>query len=312
MSLSAAGRFSVLVPAYQCADRFAAHVDFLRKLRPHAAELIWAVTESPDGTHELARRAHAELGGKFLTTPSGLYASWNAGIREVTSEFLYISTVSETITAEGIGRMISLLQEHRAQVCFSPPEILPANPRSMRSTRHWPVFRFRKVLERFDQKVVPVPVLAGLQTLSGISGVLGSCASCVFTTKVLRDFPFPTDFLHYGDTAWFYANLCRLRSVYHGRACSTFHVHDFSKRKILKSDITRCVERLASEYRKLDPTNPLPSLLIKLQYARDKTDDLRKPHPIPFWWLSPAAWFWRVQRDLLKKKALHFIKSNFS
>lgn len=310
MNAAAKGKFCLLVPAYQCAERFPSHVNFLRKLYPHAAELIWAVTESRDGTHELARRAHAELGGKFLITPPGLYASWNAGIREVTSEFLYISTVGETITADGLEQMKSLLQRHQANICFSPPEILPANPKSIRSTRHWPVFHFRKVLEKFDQKIVPVPVLAGLQALSGISGVLGSCASCLFATATLQNAPMPVDFLHYGDTAWFYFNLCQIRTVYHAKPCSTFHAHDLSKRQIRSSDITRCVNRLGKEYRLVYPESPLPGLLEELQKARNQIDRLRKPHPAHIWWLNPVAWFWRIRRNALQGMILRFIHPN--
>ena len=304
MNPLARGRLSILVPAYQCAERFPSHVDFLRKLRTHAAELIWAVTESPDGTQELARRAHAELGGKFLITPPGLYASWNAGIGEVTSEFLYISTVGETITTEGIGRMLSLLQEHRAQVCFSPPEILPADPKSLHSTRHWPVFRFAALLAAYEGRVVPVSTLAALQAVSGISGLLGSCASCLFATATLQNAPMPVDFLHYGDTAWFYFNLCQIRTVYHGRSCSTFHVHDFSRRKIRPSDLDRCIDRLCIDYRQRQPTSPLPALLKAFQHARAVTDHLREPHPFRCWWLNPDAWYWRFRRDWLGRRIL--------
>jgi hypothetical protein len=133
--------------------------------------------------------------------------------------------------------------------------------------------------------------------VAGISGVLGSCASCVFATKVLQEYPLPEDFLHYGDTAWFYFNLCHIRTVFHAQSCSTFHVHDYSKRQVRNADITRCVQRLAKEYRQLDPASPLPTLLENLQHARDQTDALREPHPFRFWWLNPSAWAWRGRRQ---------------
>jgi len=48
---------SVIIPVYQCAERLPEHIDCLRRLRPMVHEFIWAITESPDRSHEIAREA---------------------------------------------------------------------------------------------------------------------------------------------------------------------------------------------------------------------------------------------------------------
>jgi len=145
---------------------------------------------------------------------------------------------------------------------------------------------------------VPVPLLARLQILSGISCLLGSCASCLFRTGVFTRNPFPEDFGHYGDTAWWYQNLVRAKTIFHGEVVSSFHVHDFSRRTIRREDLDRCMEILAIDYHHRFPSSPLPSWARQLQQSRDQLDKLRRPHPLRFWWLSPRTWFWRMKREL--------------
>ena len=268
------------------------------------ADLLWVVTPSTDGSHDIAAQACRELGGKLLSMPPGLYPAWNAGIREIHTGMTYISTVGEEITPGGLVTMAGLLRKHAADLCFSPPAIVPAKPEAFLYTRHWPVFRFAGILESYDRQLIPVSLLAALQTISGISGMFGSCASCIFATAALQSRPFPADFHHYGDTAWFYAHLCHLRVVFCKEVWSTFHVHDFSHRRIDPLDLWRCVDRLSYEYRLLAPSSRLPEKLLKLHKTREILDQLRKPHPLRYWWMNPVAWFWRFYRELLIRRIL--------
>lgn len=302
MKKSGDGQITALVPVYECADRLPRHVHFLRRLAPTLADLVWVVTPSGDGSHEIAARACKELGGRLLSVPPGLYPAWNAGISKIKTKYTYISTIGEEITPEGLVAMADLLRKQDADLCFSPPAIVPAVPDSFQRTRHWPVFRFADFLRPYDGRVLPVSMLACLQAISGISGVFGSCASCVFATATLQSRPFPDDFLHYGDTAWFYAHLCRLRTIYRKEVCSTFHVHDLSRRRIRRQDLRRCVDRLCAEYAQIDPRSAVPQMLQAHQHHREMVDRLREPHPFRYWWTNPAAWLWWFRRKASEKK----------
>lgn len=293
---------SIVVPVFECSKRLKKHHKMLQELAPLIGNMVWVATPGSDDSHHLARQAAGETGGLYLEVPPGLYAAWNEGIRRVTSKYLYISTVGENITQAGLRAMRDLLESHQADLCFSPPQILPQTPERIHRTKHWPIFRYRRALGRYHRSTVPVPLLAHLQVLSGISCVLGSCASALFRTPFLQSRPFPLDFHHYGDTAWLYRHLCNLRAVYLDQVCSTFHVHDFTRRKIFPSDLRRCVDLLAADYLARYPRSDLPRWALDLQKTREKLDDLRKPHPYRYWWMSPAAWGWRIRRDWLHLK----------
>lgn len=293
---------SVVVPVFQCAARLPGHLRMLRELAPLVRRVIWVVTQGSDNSHQLARKAALETGGQYLEVPPGLYSAWNEGIRRVETPYLYISTVGENISLAGLRAMRDLLNTRQADLCFSPPVILPANRQTVQRTHHWPVFHYRRILARFDGQLVPIPVLARLQLLSGMSCVLGSCASTLFRRRVLADSPFPADFHYYGDTAWFYKNLTHLRAVFTPDLFSTFYVHDFSSRPVIQRDLHRCVFFLAEEYERAGFGSRLPRQARDLQKAREHLDHLREPHPFRFWWMVPSAWFWRLRRDWLRLK----------
>lgn len=293
---------SIVVPVFECAQRLSAHQKMLQELAPLVRQMVWVATHSSDDSHVLAAQAARQTGGIYKEVPAGLYGAWNEGIRQVSSTYVYISTVGENINLAGLRTMRDLLLKHQADVCFSPPQILPKTPERIRRTRHWPIFRFRRALGRYHRSPVPVPLLARLQILSGISCVLGSCASALFRASSLQARPFPVDFHHYGDTAWFYRHLCNLRTVYLDQFCSTFHVHDFSRRKIFPHDLRRCVDLLAADYLAKYPRSGLPRWALDLQQAREKLDHIRMPHPYRYWWMSPAAWGWRFRREWLNLK----------
>jgi len=297
---------TVLIPVYECADRMDEHRKLMRKLAPLIGEMLWVATRSIDGSHELARQAAKETGGQYLEVPPGLYAAWNAGITKASRRYLYISTVGEEISVEGLSSMRSLMMQWEADICFSPPRIEPESAPALRATRHWPIFRFERNLRQYRNRVVPVPLLARLQVLSGISCLLGSCASCIFRTAVFHRNPFPVDYGHYGDTVWWHQNLVSAKTIYHSNVISSFHVHDFSQRTIRRQDLEQCLEILIFDYQNRFPNSYLPVWARQLQNSRDRLDNLRGAHPARFWWLDPRAWFWRTRRSWIQLKILNF------
>lgn len=297
-------KVSVVIPVYQCVDRLGPHLRMLRGLVGEVQEFIWVVTESSDGSHRVAKQAHSEFPGTFLERPKGLYEAWNEGIRCATSPFVYISTVGESITREGLRAMVMALDNNQADLCFSPPNFISDNPKTLNTVNHWPIQRFRRILARHDGKIVPVSTLASLQILSGLSSLLGSVASCLFRASMLQARPYPDDFQSYGDTAWCYRHLCEIRTVFLDQVFANFHIHDLSKRKVVSQDLRRCLEAFSKTYERFFPSGQLGKLALDLQEARENLDRVRKPHPAHFWWLSTFAWSWRWRRDRLARKLL--------
>ena len=288
---------SVIIPVYQCAERLPEHIDCLLRLRPMVHEFIWTITESPDRSHEIAREAAKELGGQILEVPRGLYQAWNFAIARATGDFIYISTIGDTITPQGLNALSHCLQKATADVVFSPPVISPATEANLKRSRHWPVFRFSEILNQYAEGRLPKEKAFLIQILSGASGLLGSCASCLFRTSFLQSRLFPTGYHHYGDTAWTYQNLADTTLTFHPDPVAQFQIHDAETPRIVdKSQIYSLIDQLATQ---------LPPLLAQISHnytrASSHIDRIRDPHPKFGWWWMPKAWQARWRRNIMRK-----------
>ena len=284
---------SVVIPVYQSAERLPEHIESLRRLRPMIHEFIWVITESPDGSHEIAREAAKELGGQILEVPRGLYQAWNSGIARASGDFIYISTIGDTITPQGLNALSHCLNKTKADVVFSPPTIFPSSRANLKHSKHWPVFVFRRVLNRFSGVLLPTEKAALMQSISGVSGLLGSCASCLFSTFFLQCRPFPTDHHHYGDTAWTFQNLPEMRLAYYPKPVAQFTIHDHSTKKTVTK---QQIYRLTKNLRTLLSADQSAMLMAYVQ-ASQRIDEIRDPHPKFGWWWLPEAWIARSQRN---------------
>jgi hypothetical protein len=295
---------SAIIPVYQCAERLPEHIDCLRRLRPMVHEFIWAITESPDRSHKIAREAAKELGGQILELPRGLYQAWNSGIARAAGDFIYISTIGDTITPEGLSALFHCLQKAEADVVFSPPAIFPQTKSNLKRSRHWPVFRFAPILNQYAGGRLPKEKAILMQILSGASGLLGSCASCLFRTSFLKDRPFPTEFHHYGDTAWTFQNLSEATLAFHPDPVARFIIHDQQVQRIVdKSQIYRLSEELGKQL-----PLPLPTIARKYNRASMQIDMIREPQPRFGWWWIPDAWRARFTRNKMRRALIQALK----
>jgi glycosyltransferase involved in cell wall biosynthesis len=288
---------SVIIPVYQSAERLTEHIASLRKLRSQVHEFIWVITKSPDGSHEIAREAAQELGGQVLEVPRGLYQAWNSGIARATGDLIYISTIGDTITPEGLNALSVCIRKNEADVVFSPPEIFPATQPNLKRCRHWTVFEFSEILNKFSGVRIPREKAILMQILSGATGLLGSCASCLFRTSFLKARPFSDAYHHYGDTAWTYQNLPDAILAFHPNPVARFVVHDQNTPRIVdKRQIYRLTEELATH---LPPSRT--RIVHDYIQASLQIDTIRDPHPRFGWWWMPTAWTARVMRNNAKR-----------
>ena len=280
------------------------HIESLRRLRPIVHEFIWVITDSPDGSHEIAREAAKELGGQILEVPRGLYQAWNSGIARATGDFIYISTIGDTITPQGLSALFHCLQKAEADVVFSPPAIFPVTKSNLKRSRHWPVFRFARILKQYAGGRLPKEKAILVQILSGASGLLGSCASCLFRASILKGHPFPTDHHHYGDTGWTYLNLAKAILAFHPDPVSKFIIHDVeTSRKVDKKQLYSLMNGAAVHLPEKQHTQ-----VTILTRSSAEIDHIRDPHPRYGWWISPAAWKFRLTRESSKNHLFRALK----
>ena len=287
---------SAVVPVYQCAERFPRHLDALEAFSRKVRELIWVITHSEDGSHRLAFEAANRLGGKVMEVPRGLYQAWNTGIAAAEGDFIYMSTIGDTIGEAGLTRLAGILETAKADLVISPPEIYPATYHHRSVTAHWPLFRFSDALAPYALRRIPRPHAMLMQILSGASGLAGSCASCLFRTSVVRNRPFPTDYHHYGDTAWMYLNLPGVDLAYCPEKVARFWIHDpkihrvVDKKQIYSLSAELCVHLPGEEQ----------ELVRRWIDSMIDIDAYRGPSPLCPWWLSPDAWRSRWRRDQIQ------------
>jgi len=297
---------SVIIPVYQSAERLPEHVECLRLLRPTVHEFIWVITESPDGSHEIARKAAQELGGQVLEVPRGLYQAWNSGIARATGDLIYISTIGDTITPEGLNALSICIHKNQADVVFSPPLIFPPTKANLKETRNWTVFAFSNILNEFAGARVFKEKAVLLQILSGATGLLGSCSSCLFRTSFLQSRPFPIEYHHYGDTAWTYQNVPETLLAFHRDTVAKFTIHDSNASRFVdKHQIYLLSEELANQ---LNPT--LKNIVNEYIQSSIQIDAIREPHPKFGWWWTPKAWRARWIREAAKKKLLYALTNH--
>ena len=284
---------SVVVPVYQCAERLPRHLEVLQTFSGRVHEMIWVLTESPDGSDRMAREAAVRLGGRIMEMPRGLYAAWNAGIAATTGEYIYISTVGDVISTDGLTALLGLLQKTGADVAVSPPVIYPPSKANLKRSQHWPLFRFEKLLRPYAGKMIPRRQAIVMQILSGASGLTGSCASCLFRAPILKSRPFPLDHHHYGDTAWLYQHLHEINLAYWPKPVARFEIHgEEEKRVVDKEKVYQLILGLARHL----PENET-AWVEKIVGSSTMLDHIRDPHPKYGWWFLPKAWWYRFIRN---------------
>ena len=302
---------SVLLPTLNSAPLLPAHLDSMRPWVDSAEEIVVVDSASEDGTLDLlkSRLRHPNL--RFFEHPRGLYQSWNFGVQQLRAKYAYISTIGDTITAEGLRHLASSAEQLHSDVVISRPEFLRPDGGAV-ADRHWPIhnlLEWRAITE--PARVEPWHVFL-LATLDIPEGILGSSASNLYRTEILQRYPFPTDFGHAGDTAWAIRHAFHISLAVTPRVFSRFVLHPSSARaegaqkKSLATrmfDLAReAVGELQSKPgaapipdRALPLLRELPAELQKLRELQDRYNDFRH-RPLP-WIINPAAWNLRTARN---------------
>src|SRR5579871_4067780 len=96
----------VVIPVKNSRPALPDHVAGLREWLAEAEQVVVVDSESTDGTVEYLREhlQHPRL--TFTSHPPGLYASWNHGIAQIQSRYVYLATAGDTITRKGLGRLV--------------------------------------------------------------------------------------------------------------------------------------------------------------------------------------------------------------
>jgi hypothetical protein len=303
---------SVVIPTKDSIRYLEAHVDGLRPWLDLVEEFIVVDSHSTDGSVEFLRTHLPSEKSRFLSHPPGLYASWNYGISQVKSTYFFIATTGDTITTDGIIKLVTTAEELEADVVISKPTFRSEDDQPRPSPR-WPIDDIIKTLgctggRRLHQ------LEALLFTATNPEGaMLGSSASNLYRTATFQRFPFPTEFGSQGDGVWAWLHAAEIAWGVIPDKISSFllhphtgvHPHGASPIKpaaatILSESMHRWLDQGIVEQTTYDRLrwNQLINLLSSYLDAKMAFDaDRRKALP---WALNPRAWQNRAARNSAK------------
>ncbi len=214
----------VVIPTKNSMKYLPGHLENLATWIDLAEQVVVVDSFSTDGTVEFLKANLKHPKTLFTGHPPGLYASWNHGIRQITSEFCYISTVGDSITRAGLEHLVATASRLNCDVLVSQPDFVDEAGQLCASSQ-WPM---DFIIERLNLKepapVAPAVVLA-VALLHTCGAITGSCASDLFRTTVLQQNPFPLDFGTAGDGAWSLQNAGRARWATTPERMTTFRIH---------------------------------------------------------------------------------------
>lgn len=213
----------VLIPTRDAMQYLRQHLDAMQPWLASVDEIVVVDGFSKDGTIGFLREHLRHPRVRFFLHPPGLYASWNFGLRQLRAEFAYVSTVGDTITADGLHTLLATAKKFTSDAVLSPPRFV--SPDGKPADDRWPIHDWIE-----SERITTAAELSGvraflLSAANAPRGILGSSAGNLYRTATMRARPFPTEFGHAGDTAWALANALETRLAVCPEAMSTFLVH---------------------------------------------------------------------------------------
>ena len=231
---------AVIFPTRNNSGQIRDHLIHARSWIGLASEVI-VVDSSTDDTLEICRSL---LPGhtKIIEHPPGLYASWNAAIQSVESEFLYISTISDTLDHGFLERMLDYSSNHSLDMLISPPRFIGEKEGHL-----WPIHKFISKYEIREFVCIEGIDTVILNYLSlakyGLSSLSGSFASNLVRTKMLQKRQFPNEFGGFGDAMWFSWACAEMRLGLLPDIGSTFLIHSSAHHKFSHDELYQCWQK---------------------------------------------------------------------
>lgn len=188
----------------------------------HVVEQIIVVDSSMDGSLDYLRERLTAPHVEFHSVPPGLYQAWNYGVSKVRAEYCYFSTVGDSITVDGLQHLFGIASKERLDAVLSPPEMVDAGGAPVETV--WPIHAFARQLHQETWILDRVETVQWLTAFLPYT-ILGSSASNLYRTELLKTHPFPTAFGHNGDAAFGVQVAPFVKMALTKKACSRFVTH---------------------------------------------------------------------------------------
>lgn len=191
----------VLLPTRNSMPWLKRHLNGLKPWLHQVEQVVVIDSYSTDGTVDYLAKNISHPSVRILQHPPGLYDSWNYGVQQIDSEWLYIATVGDCIAAAGIKKLLTSCQKHRLDVAISAPVFLTASGEEV--DKAWPVHRYIQYAGKSEgSHRMPAAEVFLWNTLFIPGSLMGSSASNLYRTAYMKTHPFSTELDHAGDIAW--------------------------------------------------------------------------------------------------------------
>jgi glycosyltransferase involved in cell wall biosynthesis len=308
-------KLGVVIPTLNCAQLMEAHVDSMIPWLDRVEEIIVVDSNSTDGTLEILtnRIAHPNL--RVNQRPKGLYQAWNYGIGQIQSKYTYISTVGDSITPDGLDHLVEVAEKYQCDVVVSKPDFVKMDG-SLANQIHWPIDDVIEALQITDPIILSDLQLLVFQMKNIPATILGSSASNLYRTDLMKRCPFPTDYGTSCDAAWGFQYGLENRIGITPRKFTKFLQHEKSYSRKYYA-VNRLNEKLidtieGSFVRKMESVEnywnshqkkQIKELftLIRAAFLHQAVLEKSRQGAIP-WVLNPKAWQARGKRKYLKKQ----------
>lgn len=293
----------VVIPTLNAMAYLPAHLEAVSGWVSQVEELTVVDSFSDDGTFEFLSRNLTGPSTRILRRPRGLYDSWNFGIGHIHAKYTYVSTVGDVITLEGLQHLVDVAEKFQAEVVVSPPRSVSHDLQSVTKIR-WPVEDIIEWLALTAPAAISSVHAFLASAMPMREGILGSSASNLYRTDLLKRCPFPTDCGHAGDTAWSLKHGLNAQFAVTPSAVAQFLIHP---KNIPGGDAERVryfemfFEIALEACRTSGPQELLPMLAaLRADYANlreaQRAYDHWRKHRFP-WILNPRAWQLRSRRN---------------
>ena len=212
---------TVILPCRNNRSELEDHVDAMLEWLPRVAQVV-VVDSSTDGSLNYLRGRLSGEHVEFHSVPQGLYQAWSFGVSRATAEFCYFSTVGDTISREGLEHLLELAQQHELDAVLTAPEMVDASGAPVETV--WPIHAFARQLHQETWILDRVETVQWLTAFLPYT-ILGSSASNLYRTELLKTHPFPTAFGHNGDAAFGVHVAPFVKMALTKKTCSRFVTH---------------------------------------------------------------------------------------
>jgi hypothetical protein len=314
MKNSMSSPLTVMMPALNSARWLPAHLESVRAWADLAAEIIVVDSASTDGTVELIRAGLPHPNLRVLQHPRGLYQSWNFGLQQVRTKYVYISTVGDAITRAGLEHLLAVAEKFNSDVVLSRPRAIAPDDSLVPDEGHWPLQRLLTALAVTEPRRVPGLAIWLFALLDIPGGILGSSASNLYRATVVQRSAFPTGYGITGDAAWGINNAFACNFAVTPEIFSKFRHHPkaYSAQEYAVPDLdVRLFQLVAERLEKTCATDDAVRAEAERFHCHELAEAVRADahwrHALgrarKQWWpwiFNPAAWQARAQRNAVQ------------